>query len=187
MGYARQIEELARQYAAYKKESFLFDFDDLLIRFGRLLSEDEQVRQKIAAQYQYIMVDEYQDTNLVQADIVRLLARDHGNVMAVGDDAQSVYAFRGATFRNIMEFPALFPGTRIIRLEENYRSRQPILDLTNAIIARAREKYDKKTVHPARRRTAARSTDGRHPEGTIPLCLRQDQVPAGRRHRPPPK
>jgi len=89
------------------------------------------------------MVDEYQDTNPLQASIVRLLACEHDNVMAVGDDAQSIYAFRGASFRNIMDFPELFPGTHIITLEENYRSTQPILDVTNHIIARARERYSK--------------------------------------------
>ena len=89
------------------------------------------------------MVDEYQDTNHLQADIVALLGGERGNVMVVGDDAQSIYAFRGADVRNIMSFPERFPGTRIITLEENYRSTQPILDLTNAIIAAARQRYSK--------------------------------------------
>jgi len=120
------------------------DLDDLLFLFARLLKEDEEARAAIAGRYQYIMVDEFQDTNLVQAEIVRLLARDHQNIMAVGDEAQSIYSFRGASFRNIMDFPKNFPGTQIIRLEENYRSTQPILDLTNFIISQAREKYDKK-------------------------------------------
>ena len=93
--------------------------------------------------YRYIMVDEYQDTNRLQSEIVRLLAFTHDNVMAVGDDSQSIYSFRGANFRNIMDFPQLFPGARIIKLEENYRSTQPILDLTNTIIAEASEKYTK--------------------------------------------
>ena len=89
------------------------------------------------------MVDEYQDTNRLQADIVRLLAHSHDNVMAVGDDAQSIYSFRGATVRNIFEFPDLFPGTKVIKLEENYRSTQPILDLSNEIILQAKESYTK--------------------------------------------
>src|SRR5206468_6137043 len=93
--------------------------------------------------YRFIMVDEYQDTNPLQAEIVRGLASAHPNVMAVGDDSQSIYSFRGATFRNIMEFPDLFPATRIIKLEENYRSTQPILDLANAVIERAAERYTK--------------------------------------------
>ena len=90
------------------------------------------------------MVDEYQDTNHLQAEIVRLLAATHDNVAVVGDDAQSIYSFRGANFRNIMDFPKHFPGARIIKLEENYRSTQPILNLTNEIIQRAKEGYDKR-------------------------------------------
>ncbi len=88
-------------------------------------------------------MDEYQDTNRLQADVVRHLASTHQNVMVVGDDAQSIYGFRGATFKNIMEFPTLFPGTTIYKLEENYRSTQPILNLANTIIEGAREKYSK--------------------------------------------
>ena len=90
------------------------------------------------------MVDEYQDTNHLQAEIVRLLAATHDNVAVVGDDAQSIYSFRGANFRNIMDFPKHFPGARIIKLEENYRSTQPILNLTNEIIQRAKEGYEKR-------------------------------------------
>jgi DNA helicase-2/ATP-dependent DNA helicase PcrA len=89
------------------------------------------------------MVDEYQDTNLLQADILLFLASTHKNVMAVGDDVQSIYAFRGANFKNIMEYPTIFPVTKIIKLEENYRSIQPILNLANVIIDRATEKYEK--------------------------------------------
>jgi DNA helicase-2/ATP-dependent DNA helicase PcrA len=85
------------------------------------------------------MVDEYQDTNKMQAEIVRLLAEKYRNVMVVGDDAQSIYSFRGATIRNILDFPEQFPGCSIIKLEENYRSTQPILSLTNEILRRARE------------------------------------------------
>jgi DNA helicase-2/ATP-dependent DNA helicase PcrA len=90
------------------------------------------------------MVDEYQDTNHLQSEIVRLLAATHDNVAVVGDDAQSIYSFRGANFRNIMDFPKHFPGARIIKLEENYRSTQPILNLTNEIIQRAKEGYEKR-------------------------------------------
>ena len=89
------------------------------------------------------MVDEFQDTNRLQADIIRLLAATHDNVMVVGDDAQSIYSFRGADFRNIMDFPKDFEGARIISLEENYRSTQPILNFTNEIIRRAKERYEK--------------------------------------------
>src|SRR5437016_10051099 len=101
--------------------------------------------------YRYVMVDEYQDTNPLQAEIVRGLAVAHDNVMAVGDDSQSIYSFRGATFRNIMDFPRLFPGARIVKLEENYRSTQPILNLANEVIDRAAEKHTKilRAVRPS--------------------------------------
>jgi len=138
-----ELLELQTRYTAYKQERQLLDYDDLLVKLRDLLQGHEEIRQRLSRTYRYIMVDEYQDTNMLQADIVRLLAVAHGNVMAVGDDAQSIYSFRGANFRNIMDFASLFPETRVITLEENYRSTQPILDLTNAIIARARERHEK--------------------------------------------
>ena len=119
------------------------DYDDLLVYLHRLLSEHEQVRNRLSSLYEYILVDEYQDTNRIQADIVALLTGPEQNVMVVGDDAQSIYAFRGADYKNILEFPARYPGTTIIKLEENYRSLQPILDFTNALIEPAADKYSK--------------------------------------------
>src|SRR5439155_10867550 len=116
---------------------------DLLVLLRDLVHDHPDVAQQLSRTYRFIMVDEYQDTNRLQAEIVRGLAAAHDNVMAVGDDSQSIYSFRGATFRNIMDFPALFSGTRLITLEENYRSTQPILDLANAIIDRAAEKHTK--------------------------------------------
>ena len=108
-----------------------------------LLLSVESVRQSVSYRFRYILVDEYQDTNRLQADIIRKLASGHDNVMVVGDDSQSIYAFRGATFRNIMDFPTLFPGCRMYKLEENYRSTQPILNVANEIIQGAAEKYTK--------------------------------------------
>ena len=137
------IRRMAEAYADHKRTHGLMDYDDLLLEGRRLLAEHEDVRQSLSARYRYIMVDEYQDTNHLQAELVRLLAFTHKNVMAVGDDCQSIYSFRGANFRNIMDFPGLFPGTKIVKLEENYRSTQPILDLANTVIAEAREKYTK--------------------------------------------
>ena len=139
-------DRLAKMAAAYqdeKRRHALLDYDDLLLEGRRLLTEHDDLRQHLSRRFQYLMVDEYQDTNRLQAELVRLLASTHQNVMAVGDDSQSIYSFRGANFRNIMDFPDLFPGTRIIKLEENYRSTQPILDLANEIIASARDKYTK--------------------------------------------
>jgi DNA helicase-2/ATP-dependent DNA helicase PcrA len=141
------LEDLLRlyeRYVEYKSTKTLLDYDDLLTKLKDLLANHEEVRHRLSARYQFIMVDEYQDTNQLQARIVRLLAGDHDNVAVVGDDAQSIYSFRGANFRNIMDFPENFPATKIIKLEENYRSTQPILNLTNEIIQRARERYDKR-------------------------------------------
>jgi len=131
------------EYTRRKREHHFLDYDDLLVCFQRLLQDVPDVRRRISSGHQYIMVDEYQDTNKIQAQILYLLTDATRNIMVVGDDSQSIYAFRGANFRNIMEFPSLFPDTRIIGLEENYRSTQPILDLTNIVIERAREKYAK--------------------------------------------
>ncbi len=140
------LGELTKLHTAYetaKRERQLVDYDDLLVKLLELLTKDESTRTTISNIFGYILVDEYQDTNRLQAALVRNLAATHQNVMVVGDDSQSIYAFRGATFRNIMEFPELFPGTTIYKLEENYRSTQPILQLANTIIDAAPEKYSK--------------------------------------------
>jgi DNA helicase-2/ATP-dependent DNA helicase PcrA len=134
---------LRDHYAKFKFDHGLMDYDDLLINLKKVLQDNPHVQQEISARFQYIMVDEYQDTNAIQAEIVRLMAAAHNNVMAVGDDSQSIYSFRGADFRNIMDFPRIFTNARIIKLEENYRSTQPILSMTNAIIEQADEKYTK--------------------------------------------
>jgi len=138
-----EIVELAAKYDEYKRERGILDYDDLLYRMLELLQQYKRAREQLSDTYRYIMIDEYQDTNLVQAELVRLLSMRHQNVMAVGDDAQSIYSFRGANFRNIMDFPKLFPDARIIKLEENYRSLQGILDVANEVISRAAEKYTK--------------------------------------------
>ncbi len=135
---------LYERYVEYKASKTLVDYDDLLTRLRDLLAGRETVRRRLSETYQFIMVDEYQDTNHLQARIVRLLAATHDNVAVVGDDAQSIYSFRGANFRNIMDFPNDFPGAEIVKLEENYRSTQPVLTLTNEIIHRAHERYEKR-------------------------------------------
>jgi DNA helicase-2/ATP-dependent DNA helicase PcrA len=144
--FSEEVEELKnlqKAFDAYKRRRLLVDYDDLLVRVRELLETQEDLRHRISDFHRYIMVDEYQDTNALQAEIVRKMAFTHDNVMAVGDDAQSVYGFRGATFRNIMDFPKLFPGTQLFKLEENYRSTQPILSLANEVIGLATEKYPK--------------------------------------------
>lgn len=138
-----ELEKIARVYQQVKLEKNIMDYDDLLVNLQGLLSGFPEVRESLSGKYRYIMIDEFQDTNRLQAEISYLLAEKHRNIMAVGDDSQSIYSFRGADFRNIMDFPSMFPETKIIYLEENYRSTQPILDLTNAIIERATEKFPK--------------------------------------------
>ena len=138
-----QIEHLLTLYRDYKRKNNLMDYDDLLLFFRLLLKEDEDIRHRLGNRYKYIMVDEYQDTNTIQSDIVRYLGSLHKNVMAVGDDSQCIYSFRGANFKNMFDFPAHFPEARIIKLEENYRSTQPILAMTNALMDQAQEKYTK--------------------------------------------
>ena len=142
--HLEDLDKLQRAYETAKRQKQLVDYDDLLVLLRRLLMQDEAVRRSISSLYRYILVDEYQDTNRLQADIIRHLATTHHNVMVVGDDSQSIYGFRGATFKNIMEFPSLFPGTTMYKLEENYRSTQPILNLANCIIDEAAEKYTKR-------------------------------------------
>lgn len=138
------IKVIQMEYQKYKKEKMLMDYDDLLLYFELLLKGNEEIRKRISGFYKYIMIDEYQDTNKIQANLAYLLASEHKNIMVVGDDSQSIYSFRGANFKNIMDFPKQYPECKIITLEQNYRSTQPILDLTNALIENAREKYSKK-------------------------------------------
>ena len=142
--HLEDLEKLKRAYQAAKRQRQLLDYDDLLVKLRELLSVDDGTRRAISQGYRSILVDEYQDTNRLQGDLIRKLAGAHDNVMVVGDDSQSIYAFRGATVRNIMEFPEQFPGTTIYKLEENYRSTQPILNLANDIIRGAAEKYSKR-------------------------------------------
>ena len=128
-----RIAEVIRSYDAYKREHSLVDYDDLLVHLAAI-TRDPTVGPLLRRQYRFVMVDEYQDTNVLQHDIIKGLVGDRGNVMVVGDDAQSIYAFRGADVRNIHAVPESFVGCRIIRLEQNYRSTQPILDVCNAIL-----------------------------------------------------
>lgn len=137
--YLEEILKLQTAYEQYKAKHNLMDYDDLLVYLRKLLRDHDGVRHAINDRYKYVMVDEYQDTNKIQSEIVGLLAGKQRNVMVVGDDSQSIYSFRGATIRNILGFPETFPGCKVVTLEENYRSTQPILDLTNEILRRARD------------------------------------------------
>ncbi len=137
------VNRLRNLYGEYKRMNHLMDYDDLILFLRQLLAENEDIRQDLSEQYRYIMVDEYQDTNSIQADIVKWLAVRHRNIMVVGDDSQSIYSFRGANYKNMFEFPSLFPETKVIKLEENYRSTQPILTFTNTLMDQAQGKYTK--------------------------------------------
>ncbi|MDG5766500.1 ATP-dependent helicase [Balneolales bacterium ANBcel1] len=137
------LDEISGRYKRFKEENGVMDFDDLLVLTRRLLLQEEDVRNQVAAGNRHVMVDEYQDTNALQAELVRLFGSYHHNIMAVGDDAQSIYAFRGADHKNILSFPSEHTNCRIIKLEENYRSVKPILDLSNALLDKTKEKYSK--------------------------------------------
>jgi DNA helicase-2/ATP-dependent DNA helicase PcrA len=138
-----KITQIFRQYNEYKQKYNLMDYDDLLLNLNILTKNYPQVQKELHQKYKYIMVDEYQDTNRLQHDIVINLAGPNENVMAVGDEAQSIYSFRGAEFQNIMNFPKSFKDCKIFKIEENYRSTQQILDLTNKIIESAIYSYRK--------------------------------------------
>lgn len=141
--YTNSIYNIFNKYETYKYNNSLLDYDDLLIYSIRFLKTDSDFVKNFLMSINFLMVDEYQDTNKLQAEMVKTLASGNGNVMVVGDDSQSIYSFRGAYFRNIIQFPELFPNTKVIKLEENYRSTQPILDFANEIISRAIEKFPK--------------------------------------------
>jgi DNA helicase II / ATP-dependent DNA helicase PcrA len=128
------INSVFQAYIGFKKSNNKMDYDDLLVNLVELLKSHRDVCDKISAKYQYIMVDEYQDTNALQSAAVKLLTSMHNNVMVVGDDAQCIYSFRGSTIANILNFEKEFPGCKVIKLEENYRSTQQILDLANTVM-----------------------------------------------------
>jgi DNA helicase-2/ATP-dependent DNA helicase PcrA len=141
--FARDVVRIFAEYTRRKSERNLVDYDDLLLFWALLLEQQAPLADRIAGLYDHVLVDEYQDTNLLQARILRGMCRAHRNITVVGDDAQSVYSFRGAHFRNILDFPRQFEGTRVVALEQNYRSTQPVLDVTNALISRALERFTK--------------------------------------------
>ncbi len=140
--HADELKELFRQYTARKQRHNVVDFDDLLLYWRALL--ESPAAGSIRKLFDHVLVDEYQDTNRIQADILRMLCRPEGNVTVVGDDAQSIYSFRAATVDNMTEFPETFPATTIVKLEQNYRSTPQILDAANAVIAEATDTFSKR-------------------------------------------
>ena len=142
----KQIAEVYREYEEYLKENNLVDFDDLIALTYKLLDENPELARNISQKYQYIMIDEYQDTNELQLKLIQKLCTSHNNICVVGDDDQSIYGWRGAHIRNIMEFDEDFQGAHIFKLEENYRSRSPILKTANALIEHNRSRLGKKLL-----------------------------------------
>jgi len=139
---ADDLKLLFRRCVERKQEHNVLDYDDLLLYWAHLVS-DEAISREMGYRFDQILVDEYQDTNRIQSQILRGMRRYNKNIMAVGDDAQSIYSFRAATVHNILDFPKHFPGARVLTLEQNYRSVIPILEATNLVIAQAKERYAK--------------------------------------------
>jgi DNA helicase-2/ATP-dependent DNA helicase PcrA len=131
LNFTRDIEEIKKTYDKKKKQSNNMDYDDLLVQWKVLLETVPPARKRFTDQFLYILVDEYQDTNFLQADIIDILAENHRNVLVVGDDAQSIYSFRGARVDNILQFPKRFSDAKIFKLETNYRSTPEVLSLAN--------------------------------------------------------
>ncbi len=142
--YIPDLELIAQAYSRYKKASRIFDFDDLMEVLCESLRTNSPFRERLQDTYNYIMVDEFQDTNSVQYEIVKMLGEKHRRLMVVGDDSQSIYAFRGANYENILRFPEAFPECLLVKIEQNYRSNQSILNFTNAVIENAVIGYRKK-------------------------------------------
>ena len=144
-----EVMKVCRAYAAKKLELGAMDFDDLLVNGLRLLRESERVRTFLQERFLHVLVDEYQDTNTLQAEFTDLLAARHRNIMVVGDDFQCIYTWRGAKFENIMNFPSRWEGCRIVKLERNYRSMAPILDVANCVMKDVPHQFEK-TLRPFR-------------------------------------
>ena len=139
----QKIAELFFAYEKALKEAAALDFDDLLIKTVELLQNSPEIRRKWQRQFEYILIDEYQDTNAVQYALIKLLVNERRNLCVVGDDAQSIYSFRGADYTNILNFERDFPGTTVVKLEQNYRSTGAILDLANSLIQHNIHRTDK--------------------------------------------
>ena len=150
-----KITDVHGRYEKKKKATNSVDFDDLLEKTLSMLQKHENIASFYRRQFQFILVDEYQDTNKIQADFIDLLAREHRNVMVVGDDAQSIYSWRGANFQNILEFPKRYPDAKVFKIEMNYRSVPEILEVANAAIAANVDQFQK-NLQPTRESAAAK-------------------------------
>lgn len=150
-----RIKDVQQRYEKKKKSTNSVDFDDLLEKTLSMLQQHEGICSFYRRQFQFILVDEYQDTNKIQADFIDTLALDHKNVMVVGDDAQSIYSWRGANFQNILEFPKRYPGAQVFKIEMNYRSVPEILEVANAAISANVQQF-RKSLSPTRESNAVK-------------------------------
>ncbi len=179
-----EVLKVCRAYHAKKLELGAMDFDDLLVNGLRLLNENARIRELLQEHFLHVLVDEYQDTNTIQAQITDLIAAKHRNIMVVGDDFQCIYTWRGAEFENIMNFPKRWDGCRIVKLERNYRSLAPILDVANIVMKDVQHQFEK-TLRPFRSDTGVKPRlyhlyDSRaQAEGILKLVgvLRQNGIP----------
>ncbi len=148
--FTSQIARVQQLYEARKKQSNNMDYDDLLVKWLHLLEHVPRAAERFQKQFRYILVDEYQDTNVLQSQIIAHAGGQHRNILVVGDDAQAIYSFRGATVKNILDFPKAYPDALVFRLETNYRSTPEILELANSSISKNTEQFEKhlKAVHP---------------------------------------
>ena len=142
----QQIADVYEKYEAYLLKNNLVDFDDLLLLPYKILNQNEELAKEISQKYQYLMVDEYQDTNELQYKLLRKLCSTHSNICVVGDDDQSIYGWRGATIKNILNFSEHFEDTKVVKLENNYRSTNTILNHANQLIEHNRDRLGKKLV-----------------------------------------
>ena len=141
---SKAAAQIFSRYESILKNANALDFDDLILKAVRLLENDETVRNKWKNQFKYIMIDEYQDTNSAQYNLVKMLVNDSQNIAVVGDDWQSIYSWRGADFKNILNFEKDYKNVTVIKLEQNYRSTKHILDAAHAVITKNSNRSDKK-------------------------------------------
>ena len=139
----QKVAEIYRAYEVESAKASALDFDDLLIKTVEMLKRSDTVRRNLRQQFEYVLIDEYQDTNSVQYALIKLILNEQRNICVVGDDAQSIYSFRGADFTNILNFERDYPGAEIVKLEQNYRSTESILSLANTLIAHNVNRRDK--------------------------------------------
>ncbi len=176
--FGARIADIYRVYQKRLAEYDAMDFDDLIGKYVELLEKHEDIRDELHGRFQHLLIDEYQDTNRAQYVLVKLLAGKEGNVVAVGDEDQSIYRFRGADINNILNFERDFPGARIIKLEQNYRSTGNILDAATGVVSNNVARKGKTPVHRRRKRRAGAGGDVRQrPRGSA-VRRREDLVDA---------